>query len=459
MTAEVVDDDERADGPRATPATHRRRARRGWQWWLIAGLLTVAAVATSVALGGHRRHNPQLDVADEGAHYAYVVTLRAGHVPAWGDQLTRSDRELVDCLAVVPAPPVRCGGKPVAASHYAAGGYDYEAQQPPLGYLPFVLTANPAAPPTVAITDARHGGIIWVAVSGVLLLLFAVVDGLSLLALAALLATCLLDPVFAYSAGTVNNDAAGVAAGAVALLAWSLARQRPRWGWWLGLIAGVLIGLTKGTFVVVPFALLIGAAVEEYRSLTSLREIWEAVKRQAATVVMFVATIVAFAGWTEVQRLRAGVPSSVVLHALLGFTHIGTLQPSTVSSGITGVFTLFRPYYPYDGLNLVWDIAAFGILVGILCLPLAGRLDPPALRLRGLSAGVLIALAAIALGWPLLVFVQGHYNFPANVRYAIPALPVVGYLIVRGCRRFGLVAVGLVLPVGCAVLQLAIGKY
>ncbi len=435
---------------------HRRVPPRTWRWWAVAIALTLATVSLSVALGGHRRHDPTLGVYDEAAHYAYVVALRSGHIPAWGDTLSRADRELVDCLAVIPPPPVPCGATPLAASDYAAKGYSYEAQQPPLGYLPFVLTANPRAAPQAALAAARRGGIVWVAISGVLLLVFAVLDGLSLLALAALLGTCLLDPVFTYAAGTVNNDAAGVAAGAVALLAWTLSKRHPRWGLGCGLVAGVLIGLTKGLFVVVPFALVVAAVVSEHRVVSSPSGAWMALKRNVCVVAMFSAACLSYIGWALFQDHRAIVPSSTVLHAVLGSTHVATLQLSTIGSGVMQLFGLFQPYYPLDTINVVWSLAVFGVIFGAWCLPLAG---PQALSVRGLSAGILAAILALAVGWPLLVYLQGHYNFAANSRYAIPILPLAGYVVVKGCRRFGVIAIGLVLPLSCAILQLAIGKY
>jgi hypothetical protein len=435
---------------------HRRVPRRTWHWWAVAFAITLAAVSLSVALGGHRRHDPALDVFDEGAHYAYVVALRSGHIPAWGDTLSRGDREFIDCLSEIPPPPVPCGATPVAASEYAAKGYDYEAQQPPLGYLPFVLTANPQAPPQAALAAARHGGIVWVGISGFLLLVFAVLDELSLLALAALLGTCLLNPVFTYAAGTVNNDAAGVAAGVVALLAWTLSKSHPRWGLGCGLVSGILIGLTKGLFVVVPFALVVAAVVSEYPVVSSLAGAWIALKRNVCVVTMFGAACLSYIGWTLFQNGRATVPSSTVLHAVLGFTHVATLQLGTIGSGVMHLFNLFQPYYPLDAINVVWSIAVFGVILGTLFLPLAG---PDALLVRGLSVGILAAILALAVGWPLLVYLQGHYNFAADARYAIPILPLAGYVVVKGCRRFGIIAIGLVLPVSCAILQLVIGKY
>jgi hypothetical protein len=439
-----------------TRRDRRHVPRRTWRWWAVAVVLTLAAVSLSVALGGHRRHDPYLDVYDEGAHYAYVVALRSGHIPAWGDTLTPQERALVDCLSSVPVPPVPCGATPVAASKYAAQGYDYEAQQPPLGYLPYVLTANPQAPPEAALAAARHGGMVWVAISGALLLALAALDGLSLLALAALLGTCLLDPVFTYSAGTVNNDAAGVAAGAVALLAWTLSKSHPRWGLLCGLVSGVLIGLTKGLFVVVPLALVVAAVVSEYRVVSSLAGAWVAFKRNVCVVAMFVAACLSFIGWTIFQDERAIVAPSTVLHAVLGTTHVATLQLNTVGSGVMKLLNLFQPYYPSDPINVVWTLAVFGVLFGAWFLPIAG---PQALSVRGLSAGVLTAILALAVGWPLLVYLQGNYNFAADARYAIPLLPLAGYVVVTGCRRFGIIAIGLVLPLSCAILQLVLAKY
>ena len=76
-----------------------------------------------------------------------------------------------------------------------------------------------------------------------------------------------------------------------------------------------------------------------------------------------------------------------------------------------------------------------------------------------MSLGILFGMLVLVFAWPILVFLQGHYNFPSNARYDIPLLPLIGYVIVVGCRRFGLVAVGVVLPVACAMLQLGIAKY
>lgn len=418
--------------------------------------LTIGAVALSIALGGNRRHDPQLDVSDEGSHYAYVVALRSGHLPVWGDILTLQERKLDDCLQSLGTPPAQCGSRPPAASRYPADGYDYEAQQPPLGYLPYVLTANPSAPPDSAIAAARRGGIIWVAISGGLLLALAWFEELSLLGLTALLATCLFNPIFTHYTGTVTNDAAAVAAGTTALLAWSWSRRRPRWSLALGVCAGILIGLTKGIFIVVPFALLLTAVVEEGRELLSWTGLWKACRRHLCVISMFVATAVTQIAWLILQDERATVSVSVVMHALLGYSQVATLQPSAVSGGLTSSLALFEPYYPYAGLNLVWGFCAFGVLIGVWVLKIPEAITG---RVRGIALGVLAGILLLALGWPLISFVQGHYNQSSGARYCIALLPLIAYAIVKGCRRFGVVFVGVVLPLACAVLQLGINKY
>jgi hypothetical protein len=434
----------------------RRRSRGGrWLWWSAAVAITLAAIVTSVALGGHRRDDTHLDALDEGAHYSYVVALRSGHLPAWGDALSPQERNFEDCLTAGANPPARCGRRPPSAKYYPGQGYDYEAQQPPLGYLPYLLTANPQAAPVAALSAARQGGIIWVVISGALLLVLALLENLSLLALSGLLLTCLLNPVFTYSAATVNNDAAGIAAGAVALIAWSWSRRRPGWSLPLGIAAGVLVGLTKGQYIAVPLALVIAAIVEEGRGLLSWSGITGASRRHRCAVVMFTAAVVAFGGFSLVQGVRASVPSSQVLHALMGFSQVPTLQPNTLSQSILTSFTLFQPYYPFSAMNVIWGVCAFGVLIGFWFLDISSV----AKRVRGLSLGILVGTIGLAAGSSVVFFIQGHYNLAGPVRYEICLLPLIGFAIVTGCRRFGLVTVGIVLPCACAVIQLVAGKY
>jgi hypothetical protein len=452
VATDLIQDDPSGGRPKPAPTS------RTGTWWVFAVVLTLGATLLGVALGGHQRQISHLDVFDEDAHYAYAVALGSGHLPAWGATYTAGERRLIDCLLSPEySPPAKCGARPAPVGRYPAGGYDYEAQQPPLGYLPFALTANPQAPPHTALAAARRGGIVWVALSGALLLIFAALDGLSLLALAAMLGTCLLDPIFTYATGTVNNDAAGVAAGTVALIAWRLSKRRPHWSIWLGVTAGVLIGLTKALFVVVPFALVIMALVEEHGAVfSSFSGFRAAAKRNLCSLTMLASSLLVSFVWVEVQDARAAVPSSVVEHALLGFSRVATLQPRTIGHNLASLLTLFQPHSPWVFVNVVWSIAVFGVLFGLWFLPVGG---PDALRSRGLAAGVLVGIAAIAIGWPLILFLQGHYDGAADVRYAIPFLPLIAYAIVRGCRKFGMAVVGVALPVTFAAVQLGVGRY
>ena len=246
-----------------------------------------------------------------------------------------------------------------------------------------------------------------------------------------------------------------MAAGTLALLAWSLSKRHPRWSLWLGLGSGVLIGLTKSLFVVVPFALVVAALVGEYPRGADRSRNQGGSAAQPVVLTMLAAACVSVAGWEVMQGLRATVPSKHILHTLMGFSHVATLQPSTVGGGITAILTLFEPYFAPAPLNAVWSVAVFGVLFGIWFLPLA---RPDSLWIRGLAAGILIGILALAIGVPLYLFLRGTRTSRAGARYALALLPLIGYAIVCGCRRFGIIVVGLVLPLSCAVLQLVLAE-
>ncbi|HEY0410907.1 MAG TPA: hypothetical protein VGE42_11640, partial [Candidatus Dormibacteraeota bacterium] len=290
-------------------------------WWLAAGALSALVVLVSIVLGNHRRDDPSLDILDEGPHYAYVVALRAHHLPAWGDTLDQGTLRLEDCFSLSRSAPHNCSRRDREPSGFDVGGYSFEAQQPPLGYLPYALTATPDAAPRDAIAAAREGGKGWTVVAGVLLLAVAWAEGTSLLGLVVLQATCLLSPVFLHAASTVTNDSAGVAAGALALLGAAVmrGRRRPSLGFAAGLAVGIVIGMLKGVYVVAPLALVVAALLLE-RPWRPIRQAWRDILRRTACVLgMLVGTAGAYLGWMAWQEARASVPSSVVLHALLGF--------------------------------------------------------------------------------------------------------------------------------------------
>ena len=139
-----------------------------------------------------------------------------------------------------------------------------------------------------------------------------------------------------------------------------------------------------------------------------------------------------------------------------GFRVLATLQPSTLSQGIANGLTLSSLTRGLNHSTWYGACACSAWLVGFWFFQIP---EEVAQRVRGLSLGILVGIFGVALGSTLFIFLQGHYNLPWSTRFEICMLPLIGYVIIRGCRRFGVITIGIVLPVLCAIVQLAAGKY
>jgi hypothetical protein len=63
-----------------------------------------------------------------------------------------------------------------------------------------------------------------------------------------------------------------------------------------------------------------------------------------------------------------------------------------------------------------------------------------------MAAAVFVGILALAVAFPVFNFVEGHYDFAVPTRYALPLLPIIGYVVARALRGRGLVLVGVILP-------------
>jgi hypothetical protein len=343
------------------------------------------------------------------------------------------------------------------ATDYAPDGYSYEAQQPPLAYVPYALTAEPSAAPATALAAARRGGIIWTAITAALLVALGLVTELTLLELAALLCICLLSPVAVHAWATVTNDSAGVAAGAIAVLLVARATRTKRPMIWTGLIGGLIIGLLKPTFLTAPAALLLGGLLAEVASSRragrrNLAELW---RRHGCALMIVIGVGVSGAAWAKFQAWRAVVPSSVVLRALLGGQISATFPWHTVYRGIKKQFSLWLPYRVallYAVCNFVLYLAVAGTVISWS----RRRLTAP---VRWTALSVLIGLITLPFVSKLTLYSEGHYNFVTPARYALPMLPVMAMVLVRSLPRQILAVVGVGLPLVAVAGQLFIWRF
>jgi hypothetical protein len=306
------------------------------------------------------------------------------------------------------------------------------------------------------LADVRHGGIIWVAIGAVLVAWIGWLAELSLAELGALLVLCLLNPYTVHAEATVNNDSAGIAAGAATVVTYLIAKCRRSTMIVVGLAVGVLVGLIKGIFVIAPLILVVGGAVGELLEgrRPTQRAFW---RREACSLAMLAGAVLSYVGWYFFQDARARVPSIVVFNALYGAFPKSNPLPS-LGSILFSINKGFQPFALVRGAPLyaLWNLAVIGSLIGILVLK-----GPPAgsARLRAMAFAVVLGFVLVTAGANVLSWFQGHYIVNIGSRYGIPILPILGLVLVRALRVRGLLLVGLLVPGAALIAQLVQGQF
>jgi hypothetical protein len=286
-----------------------------------------------------------------------------------------------------------------------------------------------------------------------LLIAVAWLGDLSLLELTAVLSVCLLSPVAFGAAATVTNDGSAVAAGSAVLGTALLARRRGRSMAVTGLSIGLVVGLMKGLFVVAPFTLLAALVIADVsqRRKPTRSDFWT---RYGCSLMMFIGAFVSYVGWLLIQNARATVPPSTILHALQSWSTSPYPRLPTFFAGVQNGLSGLMAYVPAP-LYWLWNLSVYGSLAGVLIL--RGPVARP--QLRAMASAIFVGIIVLAAAFPLLNFVEGHYDFSAPARYALPLLPIIAVTLVRALRTRGLFLVGLVLPAAAVIDQVATGKF
>ena len=124
---------------------------------LIAALFVFAGLSTFASLDS--RQNPYFDVYDEGAHFDYVVNLKNFTIPFWGTLESQDTLLIGDCLGRVGGKQGSCETKDRDPGNFAPGGFSYQAQQPPLGYFPYIFAETKSTSPLDTLQEMRRLGI------------------------------------------------------------------------------------------------------------------------------------------------------------------------------------------------------------------------------------------------------------------------------------------------------------
>ncbi|MFL6205785.1 MAG: ArnT family glycosyltransferase [Acidimicrobiales bacterium] len=419
---------EQASGPRPRAS----RVVGAVLFTLVVVVMPLATTTIAVA------RNDELSVYDEYAHIDYLRRVERGEVPRVGDKVlpetardvacrTISGRRVADCLADVVPPEA-----------IDAGGYSYEAQQPPLYYA---ITAVIRQPFTLVVNDfvnaARLTGMVWLSAGlAVLWWFLRACRGAAVVPTAIVCALAGLAPPVVSQASTVTNDAAAILIGALVLVGWDRSRRDQRLSTVLLLCAGAVVLVLIKPLAVIPIgAATLGVLIERWTDSRTLT----ARLRWAAPAIVAAIT---YQGWQLVRDARAVVPYAEVVEALLGARAI---LPEFPYHALGVYSSKLLTAYENGGPNYVAGVAAS---VGLLCVytpAIATALGHGKRELQALEIGA-VAVAVVA---PMLLLAQSYFQVHrgggASARYSLALIPFflvafAPWLEAKGVRRLAAAA-------------------
>jgi hypothetical protein len=149
-----------------------------------------------------------------------------------------------------------------------------------------------------------------------------------------------------------------------------------------------------------------------------------------------VASALTAGAFSLVQAKRSTVPAGQVLDSLLGFQpKVLSLQMDTIWSsfanlanqwvGVTNGLVTSQPFF--TTLNLIFLLLLGGTAIRIGSRPTNATTEGGLARL--FFVNWIFTISLLGLGWPVLLFLQGNFNFDAPSRYGLLVLPLAATAI------------------------------
>lgn len=379
---------------------------------------------------------PHFDVYDEAAHFDYVLKLKENAIPAWGSQYDQLTLRIVDCLGTFFTGPGDCSEKKRPVENYAPRGFNYEAQQPPIGYLPYVFhkISSTDNPKDILMSLRLFGSKFWLILTALLLTFLFVMNPVKIMWVVFGAFAIFVNPTFVHAVATVNNDAAVVPV----VLIWIITEQHLRFrknarnipGWILRVVVSIILGAVKGFLVLIPISYFLASGALKY-----IRERRTPFDKSAflsvfsfKSVAPSIAAVLTYLVFLGYQKVAEKVPSSEILESLLGFSKTDHLRATTILDSLSNLLSSQRGYYlglPMDtSLGYLFSVLFFSLLLVKAFMELNSLGEN---RSGSFALTSLLLIISLSIAWPLVCFLQGGYDFSTPSRYALMVIPIIAY--------------------------------
>jgi hypothetical protein len=444
----------------------RGRARRRWpkppRPAVLSALLLAVLSATVVLL--NVAVNRGVSPFDEASHADYALRVAQGQLPAAGDTV---DREILrewscrrnaivagDLSREVLLPP--CDDGPLVVTDFPQQGLQYNFPHPPLYYGPTGLGAKALTTLTGGsfFQAARLTGIGWLT-AGLWVLLAALRRlGASWTLGTAVGALVALTPTVMHASSTVNNDAAALLAGSLALLVALRAVQgQPSW-----LAFGAVAAAVASLKVIFVVALVPAGVVILLRLLRAPSERRPLLRVLAAGVAGAVVPVLLWG------QLQAGRGDADYANPLLGISSVpsdGYPYDATIAQLLQGWPPVAQPVLQYGLGQPVLILWVLLINLLVTAAPLVAFAASRHATGRDVGIGAALGLVAVPVFVQLHTYTTYGYVFlnlaPRYGLSILPALAVAGGHVVHGRRADRAVAVLAVLGIGAVVVGVLMG--
>ena len=384
-----------------------------------------------------------LSIFDEAQHIDYSIHLASGQLPTFGTKLTDTTRRIIYCLpdaAIttngmnnISPPATKCSSStniPADVPH----GFNYEVQQPPLGYLPYVAIWNifnlGSKNPATQLLALRLGNVFWAAATILsLLLLYRRIRPQLNVAIAGVFFIG-LNPLILFSYSYVTNDVPAVTLGllAVNLLYYLIEKidsgDRKK-AIVLYCLFGILLSLFRTTFILIPMILLIGIFVNR-RKLSNYKDL---IRIHLIQLLLFFITSGIY---QFVIRVKGTVSAQTVLHVVNPTSLAAPLTFNIVTSTISAATGVFNPYWtpapgsPFaliqsSGPTIVFLFLCAGITLVSFIHPLHLRDNKDLVSV--LAQPAVSSFFMFSIGFTLIYYLLNEGAQWAPPRYLLPAIP------------------------------------